>query len=165
MAYYYSGCASWSWYFPYHYAPCVSTLLELDNFKFSFELGRPLSPIEQLMAVWRCFFLWLAQVQPPSCSYLVPKACAALMTEEDSPLREFYPKTVLLISMSAIGIDHLWYRRKALQVALDCASSVYWWEEIVPLFWHCQRHFYTWRPETKPPRRCVLDCMHLIGWC
>ena len=57
MAYYYSGCASWSWYFPYHYAPCVSTLLELDNFKFSFELGRPLSPIEQLMAVWRCFFL------------------------------------------------------------------------------------------------------------
>ncbi len=38
-AYYNQGCCSWSWFYPYHYAPYVSDLLPLRNFKPQFQLG------------------------------------------------------------------------------------------------------------------------------
>ena len=68
MHYYYSGVASWSWFYNYHYAPRVSgttdffrsisndsniflDLKGVGEMSFSFELAKPFRPFEQLMGV------------------------------------------------------------------------------------------------------------------
>jgi len=85
LAYYYKGCVSWSWYFPYHYGPMLSDLMELDalmcsSVTTSFDLGRPLLPFEQLMG---CL--------PPASAGLLPKPYRTLMTSPQSPILHFYP--------------------------------------------------------------------------
>lgn len=49
--YYYKGCVSWSWYYPYHYAPMASDFINIDSFNIEFDLNAPLKPFEQLMGV------------------------------------------------------------------------------------------------------------------
>ena len=67
MHYYYSGVASWSWFYNYHYAPRISgmwsaflrscfmnwfiDLRGVDQMAFEFQLGKPFRPFEQLMGV------------------------------------------------------------------------------------------------------------------
>lgn len=51
LHYYYTGVASWSWFFPYHYAPMISDLVDLHEVPIHFELGQPFRPFEQLLAV------------------------------------------------------------------------------------------------------------------
>jgi 5'-3' exonuclease len=47
--YYYSGVASWKWFFPHHYAPLACDLVDLEQFgAFEFELGQPYTPMEQV---------------------------------------------------------------------------------------------------------------------
>lgn len=86
MLYYYKGCPSWDWYFPYHFAPCAFTLAQYSYQKTRFEVGKPFRPLDQLMAN-----------QPPGCSYLLPKPCRELMESKDSPIFDFYPKRVFLL--------------------------------------------------------------------
>jgi 5'-3' exoribonuclease 1 len=48
MYYYYCGVPSWSWYFPSHYAPFVTDVRGIADFKPEFSLGRPFYPFEQV---------------------------------------------------------------------------------------------------------------------
>lgn len=81
LAYYYTGCASWNWYYPYHFAPFAADMTQIaQNFNISFTLGCPFRPFEQLMAVL-----------PADSAALVPAPFRSLMTDPHSPIADFYP--------------------------------------------------------------------------
>jgi 5'-3' exonuclease/20S proteasome alpha/beta subunit len=86
LKYYYQGCVSWEWYYPYHYGPMMSDLVDLDQIlnEVSFEgkMGEPLAPFEQLMA---CL--------PPSYAHLLPQPYQGFMTDPASPIAKFYPRS------------------------------------------------------------------------
>lgn len=85
LLYYYQGCPSWSWYFPYHYSPCASDLIDIKNIKIEFLKGEPYKPLEQLMAVL-----------PPASGSMLPKCYSDLMTNPSSPIKRYYPTSVYL---------------------------------------------------------------------
>jgi len=51
LHYYYQGVTSWSWFFPYHYAPMMSDLVDLESLNLEYSMGKPFRPFEQLLAV------------------------------------------------------------------------------------------------------------------
>jgi 5'-3' exoribonuclease 2 len=88
MKYYYDGCPSWKWFYPFHYAPFASDLRNIERFQTDvklFELNIPFNPVEQLMAVL-----------PSDSAHAVPTAARWLMTDPESPIIDFYPKDVLV---------------------------------------------------------------------
>ncbi|GAA5907315.1 hypothetical protein JCM6882_002805 [Rhodosporidiobolus microsporus] len=80
LRYYYSGVASWGWFYNYHYAPKMTDLKNAASYKFSFELGKPFRPFEQLMGVL-----------PDLSSAHIPPAFRDLMSDPASPIIDFYP--------------------------------------------------------------------------
>ena len=84
LRYYYRGVASWTWYYPYHYAPMASDLCAgMGGLVSEFEYGEPFRPFEQLMAV-----------QPPSSSKLLPEPFRHFMEDPTSTLAEFFPSEI-----------------------------------------------------------------------
>ncbi|KAL3943983.1 MAG: hypothetical protein SGBAC_001936 [Bacillariaceae sp.] len=82
LAYYYRGCISWGWFYPYQYGPMLSDLRNLPKMfeSISFEVGKPVKPFQQLMA---CL--------PPGSAQLVPSPYRYLMKSPESPILDFYP--------------------------------------------------------------------------
>ncbi|XP_055377529.1 5'-3' exoribonuclease 2 homolog [Condylostylus longicornis] len=82
LKYYYQGCASWKWYFPYHYAPFASDFVNVRGLSTKFEKNtKPFNPLEQLMGVF-----------PAASSSHVPQPWANLMSDPKSPIIDFYPE-------------------------------------------------------------------------
>ncbi|EZG58884.1 putative 5'-3' exoribonuclease [Gregarina niphandrodes] len=90
LLYYKRGVPSWSWYYPFYFAP-----LAMDMFRYGFmtagahacappvepfSLGAPVNPLEQLLAVL-----------PPRSASFLPAALQDLMVSPTSPLKDFYP--------------------------------------------------------------------------
>ena len=82
LHYYYNGIASWSWYYPFHYAPYISDVRSFSSLTLKYDIGRPFRPFEQLLAVL-----------PPASAKFLPKCFQILMLNDSSPVTEFYPKT------------------------------------------------------------------------
>lgn len=81
LAYYYQGCASWDWYYPYHYAPFASDFYGISDIKVEFQEGEPILPYEQLMSVL-----------PAASGHTLPPIFRPLMSEPDSEIIDFYPE-------------------------------------------------------------------------
>ena len=81
LLYYFQGCPSWTWYYPYHYAPFAADFVDLDQMSITFEKGVPFKPYEQLMSVL-----------PVASNHAIPEVFRSLMTDEDSDIQDFYPE-------------------------------------------------------------------------
>ncbi|RCN29866.1 phage uncharacterized protein [Ancylostoma caninum] len=81
LKYYYQGCVSWDWYFPYHYAPFASDFDTVSQFKPDFSRPtKPFKPLQQLMSVF-----------PAASKQHLPIHWQKLMTDEESPIIDLYP--------------------------------------------------------------------------
>jgi 5'-3' exoribonuclease 1 len=78
--YYYHGVCSWGWFYPFHYAPLVCDLTDLESLDYELLLGKPFTPFEQLLAVL-----------PSLSSRLLPEPFQKLMLDAGSPIRQYYP--------------------------------------------------------------------------
>ncbi|GAA98248.1 hypothetical protein E5Q_04931 [Mixia osmundae IAM 14324] len=85
LAYYYQGCPSWQWFYPWHFAPFASDFTDLEKLDIQFELGAPFRPFEQLMGVF-----------PAASRKHIPAPFHDLMTSEDSPIIDFYPEEFMI---------------------------------------------------------------------
>ena len=69
MRYYCKGCASWDWFYPEHYAPLLRDLAAMNNVTVSFDLGKPISKIEAIIAVCASTCLLSRQERPSIRSF------------------------------------------------------------------------------------------------
>lgn len=81
LHYYYHGVQSWSWFYPYHYAPFLSDVRNVADLKLTFDLAQPFMPFQQLLAVL-----------PAASKDLLPESYRHLMTSEGSSIIEYYPQ-------------------------------------------------------------------------
>lgn len=94
LLYYFQGCPSWTWYYPYHYAPFAADFIGLESLEIRFEKGIPFKPFEQLMGVL-----------PAASKHAIPEVFQELMTEEDSEIIDFYPEE---FPIDLNGKKHAW---------------------------------------------------------
>ncbi|KYK54533.1 5'-_3' exoribonculease Dhp1 [Drechmeria coniospora] len=81
LMYYFQGCPSWDWYYPYHYAPFAADFQDLATMDVTFSKGYVSKPFEQLMSVL-----------PAASRHALPDVFHDLMTNEDSTIIDFYPE-------------------------------------------------------------------------
>ncbi|KAJ5247431.1 5'-3' exoribonuclease 2 [Penicillium chermesinum] len=81
LLYYFQGCPSWTWYYPYHYAPFAADFVDIADMKIDFKKGQPFKPYEQLMGVL-----------PASSNHALPSVFHDLMSNPESEIIDFYPE-------------------------------------------------------------------------
>lgn len=81
LLYYFQGCPSWTWYYPYHYAPFGADFVDIGELDVRFEKGKPFRPFEQLMGVL-----------PASSNHAIPEIFHDLMVNPESEIIDFYPE-------------------------------------------------------------------------
>lgn len=81
LLYYFQGCASWTWYYPHHYAPFAADFVDIKDMTLDFTKGKPFRPYEQLMGV-----------MPARSNHTIPPVFHPLMTDDDSDIKDFYPE-------------------------------------------------------------------------
>ena len=81
LLYYFQGCPSWEWYYPYHYAPFAADFKDLAKMNITFEKGRTSRPFDQLMSVL-----------PAASRHALPEVFHDLMLNPESPIIDFYPE-------------------------------------------------------------------------
>lgn len=85
LLYYYQGCPSWQWYYPFHYAPFAADFFGLEELigqdGVVFNKGKPFKPYEQLMSVL-----------PAASGIHLPEIFRSLMVDKDSEIIDFYPE-------------------------------------------------------------------------
>ncbi len=80
--YYFNGCPSWSWYYPYHYAPLARDLDMTDAYDLDIKKDRRIfTPFQQLLSVL-----------PSASSHALPPSFANLMLDPNSQICDFYPE-------------------------------------------------------------------------
>uniref|UniRef100_A0A5S6QFH9 5'-3' exoribonuclease n=1 Tax=Trichuris muris TaxID=70415 RepID=A0A5S6QFH9_TRIMR len=81
LRYYYQGCASWNWFYPFHYSPFASDFVNIGDMNIVFpDDTKPIAPFEQLMSVF-----------PPASRAHLPLSWGELMINPNSPIIDFYP--------------------------------------------------------------------------
>lgn len=83
LSYYTSSVESWSWIFPFKYAPfsCDLSKIALNFHPISYGKTTPLTPFQQLLSVL-----------PPQSANLIPRPLRDLLFDEKSPLIDLYPR-------------------------------------------------------------------------
>ncbi len=83
--YYLKGPISWTWYYPYHYAPLLSHFLEhMDAFQsVAYPHSRPHAPVQQLLSVL-----------PPRSSDLLPDPFRVMIHEPTFGMKAQFPALV-----------------------------------------------------------------------
>ena len=100
LRYYFEGCPSWSWNYPFIHAPFVSDIHKYvkehnaNINSISFKKNSPLTPCQQLVAVL-----------PPESSHILPKKFQKLTTSFNSPIIDLYPT---YIKLDMIGCNKYW---------------------------------------------------------
>lgn len=81
LLYYFQGCPSWDWYYPFHYAPFAQDFRNIEKVNINFEKGVISRPFEQLMSVL-----------PAASRHALPEVFHDLMLNPESEIIDFYPE-------------------------------------------------------------------------
>ena len=83
VEYYFQGCPSWTWYYPYNYGPILASIVPLaKDASFAFPTDtQPYSPFEQLSAV----------LPRATAEKVLPSQYLKWLYSKKSPLCEYYP--------------------------------------------------------------------------